>query len=73
MYEKHLLTIVVFAIEPLRYKRFPVDCKIFNGKIQTWNKDRTKEENEKKRETLVSENNMHSSDNNAKYQKLPEK
>ena len=48
MHDKHLLTIVVFAIEPVRYKRFPVDRKVFNGKIQTWNKDSTKIENEER-------------------------
>ena len=48
VHDKHLLTIVVFAIEPVRYKRFPVDRKVFNGKIQTWNKDSTKIENEER-------------------------
>lgn len=64
MHNKHCLTVVAFAIEPLGYKRLPVDCKIFNGKIQTWNKETTKVENEKK-EPLVFENNIN--ENNKEY------
>lgn len=60
VHDKHLLTVVAFAIEPLCYKCFLVDCKIFNGKIQTWNKETTKLKKEKKKEHLVSENDTHS-------------
>lgn len=32
-------TVVAFAIEPLGYESYFVNCKIFDGKIGTWNKE----------------------------------
>lgn len=47
---KHLLTVVAFAIQPLGYKSFLVNFKIFDGPLQTWNKETTK---------VKKENNTH--------------